>query len=73
MTSFILSVALCSQVADLPIRKGGSSCANGQCSVSAPIEQKKVEQKPVIVPVQEEKVFRGGKLRFRLRGSSCCG
>lgn len=72
MTSFILSVALCSQVIDLPIRRGGSSCANGQCS-AAPVEQKKVEQKPVIVPVQEEKVFRGGKLRFRLRGSSCCG
>ena len=73
MTSFVLAVALSSQIVDLPFKKGGSSCANGQCS-AAPVEVKK-ESKPEIkaVPVQEDRVFRGGKLRFRLRGGSCCG
>jgi len=74
MTSFILALALSSQVVDLPFKRGGSSCANGQCGVAQPVETK--QEKPVVKPVvevQEEKVFRGGKLRFRLRGSSCCG
>jgi hypothetical protein len=73
MTSFILAVALSSQVVDLPFKRGGSSCANGQCGVAQPVETK--QEKPVVKPVevQEEKVFRGGKLRFKLRGSSCCG
>lgn len=71
MTSLILLVALSSQVADLPLKRGGSSCANGQCSVAQPVEVKQPVVKPV--QVQEEKVFRGGKLRFRLRGGSCCG
>ena len=71
MTSFILAVSLSSQVVDLPFKKGGSSCANGECSVAQPVEVKQPVVKPV--QVQEEKVFRGGKLRFKLRGGSCCG
>ena len=69
MFSLVLTVAM---VVDLPIRKG--SCANGQCSAPAVQVEKKVEKTIKIETVKEDtKVFRGGKLRFSLRGSSCCG
>ena len=69
MFSLVLTVAM---VIDLPIRKG--SCANGQCSAPAVQVEKKVEKTIKIETVKEDtKVFRGGKLRFSLRGSSCCG
>ena len=70
MFSLVLTVAM---VIDLPIRKG-SSCANGQCSAPAVQVEKKVEKTIKIETIKEDtKVFRGGKLRFSLRGSSCCG
>jgi hypothetical protein len=71
MFSLVLATAL---VIDLPIRRGGSSCANGQCSAPAVQVEKKVEKTIKIENVKtDSKVFRGGKLRFSLRGSSCCG
>jgi hypothetical protein len=70
MFSLVLTVAM---VIDLPIRKG-SSCANGQCSAPIVQVEKKVEKTIKIETVKEDtKVFRGGKLRFSLRGSNCCG
>jgi hypothetical protein len=69
MFSLVLAVGM---VIDLPIRK--SSCANGQCSAPAVQVEKKVEKTIKIETVKtESQVFRGGKLRFSLRGSSCCG
>jgi hypothetical protein len=69
MFSLVLAVGM---VIDLPIRK--SSCANGQCSAPAVQIEKKVEKTIKIETVKTDtKVFRGGKLRFSLRGSSCCG
>jgi hypothetical protein len=71
MFSLVLATAL---VIDLPIRRGGSSCANGQCSAPSVQVEKKVEKTIKIETVKtDSKVFRGGKLRFSLRGSSCCG
>jgi hypothetical protein len=77
MFSLILAVGF---VFDLPARRGGSSCANGQCSASsAQVAQvvqveNTVEKTIKIESVKTDtKVFRGGKLRFSLRGSSCCG
>lgn len=71
MFSLVLATAL---VIDLPIRRGGSSCSNGQCSAPAVQVEKKVEKTIKIESVKtDSKVFRGGKLRFSLRGSSCCG
>jgi hypothetical protein len=70
MFSLVLAVGM---VIDLPIRKG-SSCANGQCSAPAVQVEKKVEKTIKIESVKTDvSVFRGGKLRFSLRGSSCCG
>lgn len=74
MFSLILAVGF---AVDLPVRRGGSSCANGQCS--APASQvaqveNKVEKTIKIETIKTDtQVFRGGKLRFSLRGSSCCG
>jgi len=68
MFSLVLAVGM---VIDLPIRK---SCSNGQCSAPAVQIEKKVEKTIKIETVKTDaKVFRGGKLRFSLRGSSCCG
>ena len=70
MFSLVLTVAM---VIDLPIRKG-SSCANGQCSAPVVQVEKKVEKTIKIESVKtDSRVFHGGKLRFSLRGSSCCG
>lgn len=69
MFSLVLAVGM---VIDLPVRRG--SCANGQCSAPVVQVEKKVEKTIKIETVKEDtKVFRGGKLRFSLRGSSCCG
>ena len=70
MFSLVLATAM---VIDLPIRRGGSSCANGQCFAPAVQVEKKVEKTVKIETVKSETVFRGGRLRFSLRGSSCCG
>ena len=70
MFSLVLATAM---VIDLPIRRGGSFCANGQCSAPAVQVEKKVEKTVKIETVKSETVFRGGRLRFSLRGSSCCG
>jgi ferredoxin len=68
MFSLVLAVGM---VIDLPIRK---SCSSGQCSAPAVQVEKKVEKSIKIETVKTDtKVFRGGKLRFSLRGSSCCG
>ena len=68
MFSLVLTVAM---VIDLPVRRG---CANGQCSAPAVQVEKKVEKTIKIESVKTDtRVFRGGKLRFGLRGSSCCG
>jgi len=70
MFSLVLTVAM---VIDLPVRKG-SSCANGQCSAPVVQVEKKVEKTIKIESVKTDaSVFRGGKLRFSLRGSNCCG
>lgn len=67
MTSLILLLGVSVQLVDLPIKRG--SCTNGQCS--APMVTEKKSEKPGITPIVDDKVFRGGKLRFKLRGSSC--
>ena len=68
MFSLVLAVGM---VIDLPVRRG---CANGQCSAPVVQVKKKVEKTIKIETIKEDtKVFRGGKLRFSLRGSSCCG
>ena len=71
MFSLVLAVGL---VIDLPVRK--SSCANGQCSAPAAqvYVEKRVEKTIVIESARADtRVFLGGRLRFGLRGSSCCG
>lgn len=69
MFSLVLTVAM---VIDLPVRRG---CVNGQCSAPVAVKvDKKVEKTIKIESVKTDtRVFRGGKLRFGLRGSSCCG
>lgn len=70
MFSLVLTVAM---VIDLPVRRG-SNCANGQCSAPVVRVEKKVEKTIKIESVKADtKVFRSGKLRFSLRGSSCAG
>ena len=71
MFSLILSVGL---VVDLPVRRGSSPCANGQCSAPVAQVEKTVEKTIKFESVKTDtRVFRGGNLRFSLRGSSCCG
>lgn len=69
MFSLVLATAM---VIDLPIRRGGS-CSNGQCSAPQVQVEKKIEKTVKIEVVKSEPVFRGGRLRFIHRSSSCCG
>lgn len=69
MISFILSVAMCTEVTALPIRR---NCSNGTCS--APVAAKSSEVKKPAIKIEinrNDRVFRGGKLRFKLRGNCC--
>jgi len=72
MISLILSVAMCTEVLDLPIRRG-ANCSNGTCSAPVAVAKKPEVRKLGfnIEIFKNDRVFRGGNLRFKLRGSCC--
>ena len=66
-------IALGAESVDNIFCKRGSSCANGSCSVAAPVESKPAAAPAAKAPVaaQESSCCSAPKTRTKLLGSSC--
>lgn len=75
MFSFVVAagIALGAESVDNIFGKRGSSCANGSCSVAAPVEVKPAAATAAKAPVQAQgsSCCSSGKTRTKILGGSC--